>query len=183
MCWACLKNEREKKQTADLGDTHTHTHTHGHTEAACYLKKSKPPGQSQPPPATFHGPRRHGCDVLRRGSPPQQGGHPTDSRAPPAARGGTSGGGSRGPVRRRHVKRPVVPNQLGKPIEGDLEVDVGETELEFLGLDFCFLTALRAGPPFSRDVTSGGPPGGRSLSKDGTRADSAKDFCRLVGGV
>ena len=24
---------------------------------------------------------------------------------------------------------------------------------------------------------SGGPPGGRSLSKDGTRADSAKDFC------
>ena len=25
--------------------------------------------------------------------------------------------------------------------------------------------------------------GGRSLSKDGTRADSAKDFCRLVGGV
>ena len=39
-----------------------------------------------------------------------------------------------------------------------------------------FLTALRAGPPFSWDVTSGGPPGGRSLSKDGTRADSAKDF-------
>ena len=46
-----------------------------------------------------------------------------------------------------------------------------------------FLTALRAGPPFSWGVTSGGPPGGRSLSKDGTRADSAKDFCRLVGGV
>ena len=45
------------------------------------------------------------------------------------------------------------------------------------------LTALRAGPPFSWGVTSGGPPGGRSLSKDGTRADSAKDFCRLVGGV
>jgi len=43
------------------------------------------------------------------------------------------------------------------------------------------LTALRAGPPFSWGVTSGGPPGGRSLSKDGTRADSAKDFCRLVG--
>ena len=43
-----------------------------------------------------------------------------------------------------------------------------------------FLTALRAGPPFSWGVTSGGPPGGRSLSKDGTRADSAKDFCRLV---
>ena len=40
------------------------------------------------------------------------------------------------------------------------------------------LTALRAGPPFSWGVTpSGGPPGGRSLSKDGTRADSAKDFC------
>jgi len=34
------------------------------------------------------------------------------------------------------------------------------------------LTALRAGPPFSWGVTSGGPPGGRSLSKDGTRADS-----------
>ena len=46
-----------------------------------------------------------------------------------------------------------------------------------------FLTALRAGPPFSWGVTSGGPPGGRSLSKDGTRADSAKDFCRLAGGV
>ena len=45
------------------------------------------------------------------------------------------------------------------------------------------LTALRAGPPFSWGVTSGGPPGGRSLSKDGTRADSANDFCRLVGGV
>ena len=45
------------------------------------------------------------------------------------------------------------------------------------------LTALRAGPQFSWGVTSGGPPGGRSLSKDGTRADSAKDFCRLVGGV
>ena len=45
------------------------------------------------------------------------------------------------------------------------------------------LTALRAGPPFSWGVTSGGPPGGRSLSKDGTRADSAKDFCRLAGGV
>ena len=45
------------------------------------------------------------------------------------------------------------------------------------------LTALRAGPPFSWGVTSGGPPGGRSLSKDRTRADSAKDFCRLVGGV
>ena len=44
------------------------------------------------------------------------------------------------------------------------------------------LTALRAGSPFSWGVTSGGPPGGRSLSKDGTRADSAKDFCRLVGG-
>ena len=40
----------------------------------------------------------------------------------------------------------------------------------------CLLTALRAGPPFSWGVTSGGPPGGRSLSKDGTRADSAKDF-------
>ena len=38
------------------------------------------------------------------------------------------------------------------------------------------LTALRAGPPFSWGVTSGGSPGGRSLSKDGTRADSAKDF-------
>ena len=38
-------------------------------------------------------------------------------------------------------------------------------------------------PPFSWGVSSGGPPGGRSLSKDGTRADSAKDFCRLVGGV
>ena len=37
------------------------------------------------------------------------------------------------------------------------------------------LTALPAGPPFSWGVTSGGP-GGRSLSKDGTRADSAKDF-------
>ena len=49
--------------------------------------------------------------------------------------------------------------------------------------DFKFLTALRAGPPFSWGVTSGGPPGGRSLSKDGTRADSVKDFCRLVGGV
>jgi len=46
-----------------------------------------------------------------------------------------------------------------------------------------FLTALRAGPPFSWGVTSGGAPGGRALSKDGTRADSAKDFCRLVGGV
>ena len=45
------------------------------------------------------------------------------------------------------------------------------------------LTALRAGPPFSWGVTSEGPPGGRSLSKDGTRADIAKDFCRLVGGV
>ena len=34
------------------------------------------------------------------------------------------------------------------------------------------------GSPFSWGVTpSGGPPGGRSLSKDGTRADSAKDFC------
>ena len=39
-----------------------------------------------------------------------------------------------------------------------------------------FLTALWAGPPFSWGVTSGGPPGGRSLSKDGTRAGSAKDF-------
>ena len=48
---------------------------------------------------------------------------------------------------------------------------------------FYFLTVLRAGPPFSWGVTSGGPPGGRSLSKDGTRADSAKDFCRLVCGV
>ena len=38
------------------------------------------------------------------------------------------------------------------------------------------LTALRAGPPLSWGVTSGGPPGGWSLSKDGTRADSAKDF-------
>ena len=36
------------------------------------------------------------------------------------------------------------------------------------------LTALRAGPPFSWGVTSGGPPGGRSLSKDGTHADSAR---------
>ena len=46
---------------------------------------------------------------------------------------------------------------------------------------YCFLlTALRAGPPFSWGLTSGGPPGGRSLAKDGTRADSAKDFCRLV---
>ena len=44
-------------------------------------------------------------------------------------------------------------------------------------------TALWAGPPFSWGVTSGGPPGGRSLSKDGTRADSAKAFCRLVDGV
>ena len=35
--------------------------------------------------------------------------------------------------------------------------------------------------PFSWGVTSGGPPGGRSLSKDGTHADSAKYFCRLVG--
>ena len=41
-------------------------------------------------------------------------------------------------------------------------------------------TALRAGPPFSWGVTSGGPPGGRSLSKDGTRANGAKYFCRLV---
>ena len=48
---------------------------------------------------------------------------------------------------------------------------------------FFLLTALRAGPPFSWGVTSGGPPSGRSLSKDGTRADSAKDFCRLFGGV
>ena len=40
--------------------------------------------------------------------------------------------------------------------------------------NFSSLTALRAGPPFSWGVTSGGPPGGRSLSKDGT--DSAKDF-------
>ena len=47
----------------------------------------------------------------------------------------------------------------------------------------CLLTALRADPPFSWGVTSRGPPGGRSLSKDGTRADSAKYFCRLVGGV
>jgi len=46
-----------------------------------------------------------------------------------------------------------------------------------------FLTALRAGPPLSWGVTSGGPPGGRSFSKDGTRADSAKGVCRLVGGV
>jgi len=45
------------------------------------------------------------------------------------------------------------------------------------------LTALRAGSPFSWGVASGGQPGGRPLSKDGTRADSAKDFCRLVGGV
>ena len=52
-----------------------------------------------------------------------------------------------------------------------------------LGFWEAFLTALRAGPPFSWGVTSGGPPGGRSLSKDGTRADSAKGFCRLVGGV
>ena len=37
-----------------------------------------------------------------------------------------------------------------------------------------------APPPFSWGVTSGGPPGGRSLSKDGARADSANDFCRLV---
>ena len=51
------------------------------------------------------------------------------------------------------------------------------------GMPLDLLTALRAGPPFSWGVTSGGPPGGRSLSKDGTRADSAKDFCRLVGGV
>ena len=35
---------------------------------------------------------------------------------------------------------------------------------------YFLLTALRAGPPFSWGVTSGGPPGGRSLSKDGTRA-------------
>jgi len=27
------------------------------------------------------------------------------------------------------------PNQLGKPIEGDLRADVDETEVEFLGLD------------------------------------------------
>ena len=27
-----------------------------------------------------------------------------------------------------------------------------------------FLTALRAGPPFSWGVTSGGPPGGRSIT-------------------
>ena len=47
----------------------------------------------------------------------------------------------------------------------------------------CLLTALRAGLPFSWVVTSGGPPFGRSLSKDGTRVDIAKDFCRLVGGV
>ena len=49
----------------------------------------------------------------------------------------------------------------------------------YRGADFFktkFLTALRAGPPFSWGVTSGGPPGGRSLSKDGTRAESAKDF-------
>ena len=53
----------------------------------------------------------------------------------------------------------------------------------YLPKTWIYLTALRAGPPFSWGVTSGGPPGGRSLSKDGTSADSAKDFCRLVGGV
>ena len=57
-----------------------------------------------------------------------------------------------------------------------------QSTAEILALN-THLTALRAGPPFSWGVTSGGPPGGRSLSKDGTRADSAKDFCRLVGGV
>jgi len=43
------------------------------------------------------------------------------------------------------------------------------------------LPALRAGPPISLGVhSSGGSPGGRSLSKDGTHADSVKDFCRIV---
>ena len=52
-----------------------------------------------------------------------------------------------------------------------------EAALGFVGTALCVcLTALRAGPPFSWGVTSGGPPGGRSLSKDGTRADSANDF-------
>ena len=41
---------------------------------------------------------------------------------------------------------------------------------------FLLFDRLRAGPPFSWGVTSGAPPGGRSLYKDGTRADSAKDF-------
>jgi len=61
--------------------------------------------------------------------------------------------------------------------------DPGSGFLSFLLKGGLWLTDLRAGPPFSWGVTSGGPPGGRSLSKDGTRAESAKDFCRFVGGV
>ena len=55
---------------------------------------------------------------------------------------------------------------------GDLVLQVCKSQEASTSL----LTALRAGPPFSWGVISGGPPGGRSLSKDGTRADSAKDF-------
>ena len=61
--------------------------------------------------------------------------------------------------------------------------DLAERPLWICGAACASLTALRAGPPFSWGVTSGGPPGERPLSKDGTRADSTKDFCRLVGGV
>jgi len=45
-------------------------------------------------------------------------------------------------------------------------------------LDIDLIDRPPAGSPFSWGVTSGGPPGGRSLSKTGTPVDSAKDFCR-----
>ena len=75
--------------------------------------------------------------------------------------------------------RPVL-RFLSRDVRSDVQSS------GFLIPDFgwlLLLTALRAGPPFSWGATSGGPPGRRSLSKDGTRAESAKDFCRLVGGV
>ena len=97
--------------------------------------RSRPPGP-QPPVATFRGPCRHGGDVLRRGSAPQQGGAPSGLT-------GTVRSARQNVRRGPHAARcegvtynaQLWPNQLGKPIEGDLRVDVDETELEFLGLD------------------------------------------------
>ena len=90
---------------------------------------------------------------------------------------------SRDQRKRGHEYAHSHPTQLALLMEQHFQPTPVRTWLDGPAVRVALLTALRARPPFSWGVTSGGPPGGRSLSKDGTRANSAKYFCRLVSGV
>jgi len=98
VCWACLKNEREKEQLPFLGATRAHTHTHHtHTQIVGYRKfpplyahtvcpiltffEVTPPGAAPGPPVKTGARVRcfRGCNKACRTAQALRGTFPQDS--------------------------------------------------------------------------------------------------------